>query len=110
PIVREPDGLAMSSRNAYLDSSQRKQALVLARALRAVEARVRAGEISTNGLVNAAKAIFAKEPEVRVDYIAVVDPDTLDPVNDVANGALIAVAAYVGSTRLIDNVVIEPKR
>jgi len=110
PIVREPDGLAMSSRNAYLDAKQRKQALVLSRALKRVEASIRDGEVDTNRLVNAAKRIFAEEPEVRVDYIAMVDPDTLDPINDVANGALIAVAAYVGSTRLIDNVVIEPKR
>src|SRR5262249_21987333 len=69
PIVREPDGLAMSSRNAYLDPKQRKQALVLSRALKEVEAQVQTGEISTNRLVNAAKQIFAKEPEVRVDYI-----------------------------------------
>ena len=110
PIVREPDGLAMSSRNAYLDAKQRKEALVLSRALKRVEASIREGEVDTNQLTNAAKRIFAEEPEVRVDYIAVVDPDTLDPINDVANGALIAVAAYLGSTRLIDNVVISARK
>jgi pantoate--beta-alanine ligase len=107
PIVREPDGLAMSSRNAYLDVTQRKQALVLSRALGAVETQVRAGEISTNRLVEAAKRIFAGEPGVRVDYIALVNPDTLSPIDDVRKGALVAVAAYVGNTRLIDNVLIE---
>jgi pantoate--beta-alanine ligase len=107
PIVREPDGLAMSSRNAYLDVTQRKQALVLSRALRAVEAQVCAGEISTNRLAEAAKGIFAGEPGVRVDYIALVNPDTLSPIDDARKGALVAVAAYVGNTRLIDNVLIE---
>src|SRR5215475_13004426 len=109
PIVRERDGLAMSSRNAYLDTTRRQQALVLSRALRAVEAQVGKGELGTNQLVNVAKRVFAEEPEVRVDYIAVVDRDTLDPIDDVRNGALIAVAGYVGSTRLIDNVVISPQ-
>jgi pantoate--beta-alanine ligase len=107
PIVREPDGLAMSSRNAYLTPSERKQALVLSRALRAVEAQVDKRETNTNRLVNVAKQTFAEEPGVRVDYIAVVDPDILDPIDDVRKGALIAVAAYVGRTRLIDNVVVE---
>ena len=110
PIVREPDGLAMSSRNAYLTPSERKQALVLSRALRAVEAQVDKRETNTNRLVNVAKQTFAEEPGARVDYIAVVDPDTLSPVDDVSNGALIAVAAYVGRTRLIDNVVIPAKK
>ena len=110
PIVREPDGLAMSSRNAYLDSNQRKQALVLSRALKGVEGFIREGEVDTNRLVNAAKRIFAEERDVRVDYIAVVDPDTLDPVNDVNTRALVAVAAYVGSTRLIDNLVVEARK
>jgi pantoate--beta-alanine ligase len=107
PIVRELDGLAMSSRNAYLTPSERKQALVLSRALRAVEAQVDKRETNTNRLVDVAKQTFAEEPGVRVDYIAVVDPDILDPIDDVRKGALIAVAAYVGRTRLIDNVVVE---
>jgi pantoate--beta-alanine ligase len=110
PIVREPDGLALSSRNAYLNVTRRQQALVLSRALRAVEAQVGKGELGTNQLVNVAKRVFGEEPEVRVDYIAVVDNDTLDPIDDVRKGALIAVAAYVGSTRLIDNVVIGARK
>ena len=110
PIVREPDGLAMSSRNAYLNPTERKQALVLSRALKEVESEIGAGVLDTNRLVKMAKQIFATESDVRVDYIAVVNRDTLDPIGDVSRGALVAVAAYVGTTRLIDNVVIEARK
>jgi pantoate--beta-alanine ligase len=106
PIVREPDGLAMSSRNAYLDPEQRKQALVLRRALMQVKQMAGAGEYDALRLVAAAKAVFAGEPAVRLDYFEIVDPDSLDAVNDVAKGALVAVAAFVGTTRLIDNILL----
>jgi pantoate--beta-alanine ligase len=106
PIVREPDGLAMSSRNAYLDPQQRRQALVLQRSLMRVKQRADAGEYDALRLVAAAKEIFAGEPAVRLDYFEIVDPDSLDPVNDVAKGALVAVAAFVGTTRLIDNILL----
>lgn len=105
PIVREPDGLAMSSRNAYLDPQQREQALVLQRSLMRVEHLAEAGEYDATRLVAAAKEVFAGEPAVRLDYFEIVDPDSLDPVN-VAKGALVAVAAFVGTTRLIDNVLL----
>jgi len=106
PIVREPDGLAMSSRNAYLDPQQRRRALVLQRSLMRVKQRADAGEYDALRLVAAAKEIFAGEPAVRLDYFEIVDPDSLDPVNDVAKGALVAVAAFVGTTRLIDNILL----
>jgi pantoate--beta-alanine ligase len=106
PIVREPDGLAMSSRNAYLDSQQRKQALVLQRSLMQVKQMTGAGESDAARLSAAAKEVFAGEPAVRLDYCEIVDPDSLDPVNDVSKGALVAVAAFVGTTRLIDNIVL----
>ncbi|MBZ5530496.1 MAG: pantoate--beta-alanine ligase [Acidobacteriia bacterium] len=106
PIVREPDGLAMSSRNVYLQGEQRKQALVLSRALRRVQELAAKGEKNADRLLVAGKQVMAEEPAVRLDYFAIVHPDTLDPVADVAGGALVAVAAYVGSTRLIDNVVL----
>ena len=113
PIVREPDGLAMSSRNAYLDSTQRKQALVLRRSLQRVEELANAGERNASALVAAARQIFAEENSeensVRLDYFEIVDPDTLDPVDNISAGALVAVAAYVGSTRLIDNILLEKK-
>ena len=106
PIVREPDGLAMSSRNAYLDPKQRKQAVVLSRALTCVRGLFENGERSATKLVAAGRKIFEQEPEVRLDYFSVVDPESLEPVEDVVHESLVAVAAYVGSTRLIDNVVL----
>ena len=106
PIVRESDGLALSSRNRYLSEKERGQALVLHRALRKVEEMAASGERSSAKLIQAARLVFAEEPDVRVDYIAVVDPDTLEDVSDVRGGALVAVSAFVGATRLIDNVVL----
>ena len=106
PIVREPDGLAMSSRNRYLSEKERRQGLVLHRALGQVEKRVAGGETSSQALIETARSVIASEPEVRVDYIAVVNPDTLEDVSDVRAGALLAVAAFVGATRLIDNALI----
>jgi pantoate--beta-alanine ligase len=106
PIVREKDGLAMSSRNAYLTAEQRQQALVLNRALRGVQAAVEAGEHDTAKLIEIGKKVIAEEPGARLDYFAIVDPDSLDPVTDISRDALVAVAAYVGATRLIDNVVL----
>jgi len=106
PIVREPDGLAMSSRNAYLNPLQRKQALVLHRSLVRVKKLVEEGEQSAAKLIAAAHDEFASEPSVRIDYVEIVNPDRLDSVEDVSKGALVAVAAYVGTTRLIDNILL----
>ena len=106
PIVREPDGLAMSSRNAYLDSSQRKAALVLSRALWAVERKYTSGERDTNTLIERGKQLIAKEPAARLDYLELVNADTLDPVAQATPGTMVAVAAYVGNTRLIDNLLL----
>ena len=103
PIVREADGLAMSSRNAYLSAEERKRALVLHRSLERVQQLADGGERDALRLIAAGRAEFAQESAVRLDYFEVVDPDTLDPVADVSRGALVAVAAYVGATRLIDN-------
>ena len=107
PIVREPDGLAMSSRNAYLDAEQRKKALVLHRSLMRVRHILEQGENSAEKLAAAARSEFAAEPSVRLDYFEIVNPETLDPIQDIGRGALIAVAAYVGNTRLIDNLLIQ---
>lgn len=106
PIVREPDGLAMSSRNAYLDAQQRSQALVLHRSLLQVQESVGQGEISASRLVAIGRSEFANQPSVRLDYFEIVNPHTLEPIQDISRGALIAVAAYVGSTRLIDNLLL----
>lgn len=108
PIVREPDGLAMSSRNAYLNAEQRKQALILHRSLMRIEELARKGESSAGRLIAAAREEFATEPDVRLDYFEIVNPETLDPLKNLSNGALVAVAAYVGTTRLIDNLLLTP--
>jgi len=106
PIVREPDGLAMSSRNAYLDATQRKQALALYRALERVQALFARGERAARVLRGAGEQAFADEPAVRLDYLEIVDPATLQPVSVVANPVLVAVAGFVGQTRLIDNLLL----
>jgi pantoate--beta-alanine ligase len=106
PIVREPDGLAMSSRNAYLDPEQRKEALVLQRSLLVVQQLIEQGQSSASNLIVAGRQEFAHKPSVRLDYFEIVNPDTLDPIQAIKDRALIAVAAYVGSTRLIDNLLI----
>ena len=108
PIVREPDGLAMSSRNAYLNPDERRRALVLRRALDRVEELFHARERNSVRLIAAARETFAQEAQVRLDYFEIVDPDTLEPVAEIQKPTLIAVAAYVGATRLIDNTVLAP--
>ena len=110
PIVREADGLAMSSRNAYLDPEQRKKALVLHRSLMRVREMVERGERDASKLASAGREEFAAETSVRLDYFEIVNPETLDPVKNVSEGALVAVAAYVGATRLIDNLCLNPSR
>jgi pantoate--beta-alanine ligase len=107
PIVRESDGLAMSSRNAYLNPEERGRALVLQRSLQQVQHEFQAGERTSAQLISAAKKVFAREPQVVLDYFEIVDPETLDPVERISQKTLVAVAAYVGSTRLIDNTVLD---
>lgn len=106
PIVREADGLALSSRNAYLSPEERRQATVLSRALRAIETSFKGGEKNAVALIAAGHKVFAGEPSVRVDYVEVIDPDTLESVTLAQNGTLAAVAAFVGTTRLIDNLLL----
>jgi pantoate--beta-alanine ligase len=106
PIVREPDGLALSSRNLYLSPAERAQALTLSRAIRQVESLAASNERRASKLIAAARSLFAAEPDLRIDYIELVDWSTLEPVEIAAPGTLFAVAAYVGATRLIDNTVI----
>jgi pantoate--beta-alanine ligase len=110
PIVREPDGLAMSSRNAYLSRQERKSALVLHRALTEVKSRFDQGERSATTLIEAARQVLAREPAMRLDYFEIVDPETLDPMQELATSALVAVAGFVGNTRLIDNILLPKPR
>ena len=108
PTVREPDGLAMSSRNGYLNPQQRKSALVLYRSLTQVQELFERGERNASKLAAAGEQAFVEELSVRLDYFEIVNPDSLDPEEDVSRGALVAVAAFVGPTRLIDNLVLPP--
>ena len=108
PIHREPDGLAMSSRNRYLSPEERSRALILSRALAAAQQLADQGETNAEVLRNAILKTFATDSELRIDYVAVVDPDTLLPVADTPPGALIAVAVWIGQTRLIDNLLLAP--
>jgi len=110
PIVRELDGLAMSSRNRYLSPEDRERALVLFCALLKVQERVAAGISDSAALLDAGLTFFAEEPSVRLDYFRIVDPDTLEDLPDVRRGALIAVAAWVGPARLIDNLLVQPSQ
>jgi pantoate--beta-alanine ligase len=107
PIVREADGLAMSSRNSYLSADEREQALVLSKALRAIQSRFDEGEREAERLIESGLFVMSYEPMVRIDYLKVVDPSTLEDVYTVEGSALVALAAFVGKTRLIDNVLLE---
>jgi pantoate--beta-alanine ligase len=106
PLVREPDGLAMSSRNAYLSDAERSAATVLSRSLREVGDAVRAGERRGETLRRMLVDAVAKESLVELDYAEVVDAESLEPVHDVTGLALVAIAANVGRARLIDNCTI----
>lgn len=106
PIVREEDGLAMSSRNTYLTQSERKQALSLYRGLQHAKKIVESGQVNSNIIGDAIRSFFNEQPDLQEDYISVVDLENLDPLETIDRTALIAVAAYVGTTRLIDNIII----
>jgi pantoate--beta-alanine ligase len=105
-IVRDADGLALSSRNKYLSAVEREQALVLRRTLLQMERRIAEGERRSDVLVRDGMKTFQFAQGVRMDYLAIVDSNTLQPVTSAEKGTLVAVAAYVGSTRLIDNFVV----
>jgi len=112
PIVRDADGLALSSRNAYLSDDERRRALVLSRSLHLANKLVEQGETDTAKIVAAMRACVESEPGVVIDYVAVVDGDTLEPVESLRDKsslhhAVAIVAARVGTTRLIDNVILE---
>jgi len=108
PIVREPDGLAMSSRNAYLSPDHREKALALSEALRAAAAVFRTGARDPQELVQAARRSLEKTPEVQVEYVEAVDASTLENVKRIDRPVVVAVAARLGATRLIDNMVFAP--
>lgn len=106
PTVREPDGLAMSSRNSYLTASQRKSALCLKEALDQAQALISRGVTNADEIEAAMKRTIAAYPETRIDYIFIGDPETLEPKDSVSGPVFVALAVFVGDTRLIDNRVI----
>ena len=107
PIVREADGLAMSSRNTYLRPEERQSALCLVQALTRVKDLAAAGEIRADKILSEVTRIIGSTPHIRLDYAALVDPDTLKNVDTIRGQARLAVAAWVGGTRLIDNMLLE---
>jgi pantoate--beta-alanine ligase len=106
PTVREADGLALSSRNAYLDPAARRQALVLSGSLRAAHDAFARGERRAAGIAAAMDGVLEQEPAVAVDYVAIAEPVALAPVDRVDQHTVVAIAARVGRTRLIDNIIL----
>lgn len=106
PIVREPDGLAMSSRNVYLDPEQRKAATVLYRALSAARALYELGERNAEKLREKMKEVLAGEPLANVQYVSCADYDTLDELEEIKGKTLLSMGVFIGKTRLIDNFVL----
>ena len=108
PIVREADGLAMSSRNAYLSADERRAATVLSKSLQRARKKIEAGETDVVSLIAAVRGLIEKEPGVVLDYAELVDADSLEPAMTLRKPAYILLAAKVGATRLIDNALLEP--
>ncbi|QWK09441.1 MAG: pantoate--beta-alanine ligase [Thermoflexus hugenholtzii] len=106
PTVREPDGLAMSSRNTYLNPEERRAATVLFRALQAAKVRYEAGERDAERLREAMREVIRAEPLARIDYVSVAHPETLQELERVEGPALLSLAVYIGTTRLIDNLML----
>lgn len=107
PIVREADGLALSSRNAYLNTEERRAATVLNRALQAAREELALGKRDTLELQNTMRAVFEKEPLARLDYAEVVSADNFEPAAHVSRTSYVLVAAHLGKTRLLDNMLVE---
>jgi pantoate--beta-alanine ligase len=108
PIVREPDGLALSSRNAYLSPDDRRAGTALYRSLEGLRAEISAGQRDAAHLIATARRVLESEPGVKTDYVEIVDAESLEPVTLLRNRSLVLIAARVGKTRLIDNALIEP--
>ncbi|MGQ9778496.1 MAG: pantoate--beta-alanine ligase [Bacillota bacterium] len=108
PTVREPDGLAMSSRNTYLSPQERQAALVLYRALSLAADLFTRGERRVGEILARMRELIAAEPLARIDYVAIVDDETLAPLEEIDRPVLVALAVFIGQTRLIDNIVLKP--
>ena len=106
PTLREPDGLAMSSRNVYLNPEERQAAVVLWRSMNLVKGLQQKGERDAENLRNEMVALIKKEPLARIDYVSIADPRTLDELSHIKGSALVSMAVYIGKTRLIDNLIL----
>ena len=106
PIVREEDGLAMSSRNVYLSPEQRHQALALSAAISEAQQLVKAGERNTDRILNAVRAMIEAQPDARIDYLHICHQHTLADQAEVDSDSVLLLAVFVGETRLIDNSVL----
>ena len=106
PIIRDPDGLAMSSRNVYLSADERRRALSLSSSLRLAKELVAAGERDAATIIKRMREVIAAAGEVQIDYVALANPDTLEPLTNITGSAVALIAARVGSTRLIDNELL----
>jgi len=106
PIIREEDGLALSSRNKYLTQEERKAALVLSKSLKEAKSVVEKGQRDPAAIIKAMKEIIGREPLAKIDYVEIVDMDNLDPVARIEKEALVALAVFIGKVRLIDNTIL----
>jgi pantoate--beta-alanine ligase len=106
PIVREPDGLAMSSRNAYLAPAERQAAVCLSRSLCKAERLVKRGETSAKAIVRLARSELEQEPLATIEYVEIRDAETLEEINNIERAAVLALAVHIGNARLIDNRVL----
>jgi pantoate--beta-alanine ligase len=106
PTIRESDGLAMSSRNKYLNPEERQQATVLHQSLQLAKSIISSGEKESDKIIDAMQDMIRKQPNAKIDYIAIVDPETLEDIPVIEKHVLIAVAVFIGKTRLIDNIII----
>jgi pantoate--beta-alanine ligase len=107
PIIREADGLAKSSRNTYLNAQERQAALILSKSIFLGQKLVSEGETDANKIVSAMIANIETEPMARIDYVSAVDGVTMMPVDKIQGTVLVAMAVYIGKTRLIDNFIVE---
>lgn len=107
PIIREDDGLAKSSRNTYLNAEERKAALVLSKAVFKGEELIKNGEKNSDVILNTMKDIINGEPLAKIDYVQLVNADSIEPLETAEGRVLVAMAVYIGKTRLIDNFIVE---
>ncbi len=107
PIVRENDGLALSSRNTCLTKKERSDAVVLSKALRLAESLINGGQRNGHVIINRMKQLIAKKKTAKIDYIAIVDSENLKPLKRISGDCLIALAVRIGKTRLIDNIIVK---